>query len=506
MNSEQTRFANVVPRNLHPLTTGTWGLFHGCLSLTLLSFLLNSCDAFWQNETTDSNPSNRNETIPVAVDRRTELLSIVFRLIDAGEFKMPVAGSPYSKAVDDHFKRYKSHPTLAMARALREEEGIGFDAVASYAVHLRDVHSREFAVPLEPWPSTLDSRWTSTTAKQFADSLAEFVDDSKFEEFWDSQRDRRAIAEERMRETLSRRPYRQWIESFVGQSLPADSKVIVGMLIGGGNYGVSVDAHDKVAVFPTIGVWNWDEQGHPVFPDSVVDTIVHEFCHPFVNPIVDRHLGQFERAGKWLWERRADTMRIQAYGSPRTVLYESVVRGCVTHILKVNLGQEVGTLHRKNEIANSFLLTDAIVQSLDRYAANRDRFPTLDSYGMRLSKDVADASDNGSAIEASIPKIVSFFPGPDDKIVAPEVTVRIEFDRPMDISSRGLNFGDTKFDRVLPGSFDESGTVYTTTLRFPAGAQVNGWVNRFHKGLMTPDGFAASEQEIHFQIPVMGVR
>jgi hypothetical protein len=272
------------------------------------------------------------------------------------------------------------------------------------------------------------------------------------------------------------------------------------MLAGGGNYGVSVANQNNLSVFPTIGCWNWDKDGHPVFPDSVADTIVHEFCHPYVNPIVDKHVATLQIAGDWLTKLRGKAMEAQAYGSAKTVLYESLVRGCVAQILAIGMGQEAGADQQKKEVSKGFLLTEAIVRSLERYSKERGKFPDLDAYSERLAKDVADAILNASEIEARFPKIVSTSPPVGKKDLGREVEFRIEFDRAMDTASRGLNFGDAKFERVVPGSFDESGRIYTTTLRFEAGAHVHWWINRFNMGLTTPDGYAASEVELDFQI------
>jgi hypothetical protein len=62
-------------------------------------------------------------------------LSIVFRLAGNPEYSQGRVAS-YTKAVDEHFQPYKDHAVVRHARRLRGARGIGFDAVAGFAVHL----------------------------------------------------------------------------------------------------------------------------------------------------------------------------------------------------------------------------------------------------------------------------------------------------------------------------------------------------------------------------------
>jgi hypothetical protein len=97
--------------------------------------------------------------------------------------------------------------------------------------------------------------------------------------------------------------------------------------------------------------------------------------------------------------------------------------------------------------------------------------------------------------------VVDFLPKAGSKDLPPEVKLRTEFDRPMDRASRGLSFNeDGAYEIVTPGRFDESGRVYSVTLRFQPGATVQAWINRSGIGLATESGFPASPQSFEFEI------
>ncbi|MSR62883.1 MAG: hypothetical protein EXS08_10615 [Planctomycetes bacterium] len=63
--------------------------------------------------------------VPVRVDSRVELLTLVFRLIGAGEYDQPGARSPYSREADELYQPALEHEVFQRARKLRAEHGIG---------------------------------------------------------------------------------------------------------------------------------------------------------------------------------------------------------------------------------------------------------------------------------------------------------------------------------------------------------------------------------------------
>ena len=71
----------------------------------------------------------------VGTDPRVELLTVVFRLAGSDEYgqcRLPA----YAAAVDAWFAGVREHAAVAEAKRLRAAQGVGYDAVMSFAVHV----------------------------------------------------------------------------------------------------------------------------------------------------------------------------------------------------------------------------------------------------------------------------------------------------------------------------------------------------------------------------------
>jgi hypothetical protein len=80
------------------------------------------------------------QDLHVAHDPRIELLSIVFRLADAEEYRA-CAFPRHEDAIETWFARHRDHRAIQLAREVRDKAGIGFDALPSLAIHLEPLPS-----------------------------------------------------------------------------------------------------------------------------------------------------------------------------------------------------------------------------------------------------------------------------------------------------------------------------------------------------------------------------
>jgi hypothetical protein len=71
-------------------------------------------------------PAFCQDLIEVRIDRRFELMSIVFRLADFSEYRMGNV-TDYNEAVDRFFSPFKEHAAVRMAREIRQS--VAFDAI-----------------------------------------------------------------------------------------------------------------------------------------------------------------------------------------------------------------------------------------------------------------------------------------------------------------------------------------------------------------------------------------
>ena len=90
------------------------------------------------------------------VDKRVELLTIIARLAEFDEYcSTPLI--KYGRDIDDFFKGHKNHKVVSIFKQLREEQGLGYDAVMSMAVHLNPPPT--LTPKVEITIDVLDNRW-----------------------------------------------------------------------------------------------------------------------------------------------------------------------------------------------------------------------------------------------------------------------------------------------------------------------------------------------------------
>ena len=375
--------------------------------------------------------------VEVRVDPRVELLSIVFRLAGSPEYNMPNSASPYAEAVEAHFGKFRDHTAVKRAQELRRTRGISFDAVMSLAVHLAEMDDSAtpaLRMPLEPRPPQLEGRWRAEDAEAFVALLADFAREADFAGFIADQRDFHEQAAAALEKVVNRQPIVPWFDGYFGTRPDARYVVIAGLLNGGGNYGVSYRSADgrEEQITPVIGVWRWTSEGLPNVDGTSLGTIVHEFCHPYANGAIDRFGAELEAAGNRLFEANRAVMQRQAYGTGRTVLYESLVRACVVRYMTNHSGEAAGQRQAAEEVARGFKWTPELAALLAEYEADREQYATLDDFMPRVVAFFNEPAAEAQAAAARAPKVVAISPANGARDVDPAIAeLVITFDRPM---------------------------------------------------------------------------
>lgn len=326
------------------------------------------------------------------VDPRVELMCIIFRLAGNPEYNLPRSTSPYSYEVDEYFGRFVNHAAVRQARELRTRRGIGFDAVTSIAVHVTDAVEVGEKVPLDPRPPRLNERWRPDEARAFLELVRQFVKDSDFTGFMDSHRPLFTAAAIRMNQVLRRYDIRRWLDEYFGVQPDAEYGVIVALLPGGWNYGMSVKFPDgREEITPVIGCVNFDDHGIPVIDDAAwLPTIVHEFCHPYSNPIFEKNPEPFHKAAEALLGRQRAALQGQGYGSWRALMCETLVRASVIRYLEVNHGPEVARRDMEEQKSRKFVWLPGLCKELERYERQRDKYPTFEHFMPEIARYLDD--------------------------------------------------------------------------------------------------------------------
>ena len=164
------------------------------------------------------------------IDKRVELLSIVFRLAGNEEYNATFF-KKYTDKVESHFKQNKDHEIIKFARELREKKGISYDAVMSMAIILDNSLN-----PIIDFSTTVPERWSKDEAIKFVRLLKKFYKDAKCEEFFN---DNEALFQEvaaRFRPVYEKLDL-NWYQSFYGKKVDENFSIIISIGCGAHNYG-----------------------------------------------------------------------------------------------------------------------------------------------------------------------------------------------------------------------------------------------------------------------------
>lgn len=398
------------------------------LFLFLLSF---SAAAFGQNNAPGLNAP--------CVDKRVELLSIVFRLAGNFEYNMDQF-KEYVNDIHNHFDKYKEHPAVLYARKMADSNNVGFDAVADFAVHIEQAPSFK---PVVPFTENIpDPRWTKQGAETFTKLLKDFYADAKCEEFFSQHAELYKLAEERFNTVFTALDI-SWYKKYFGVTPSGSFNIFIGLGNGGCNYASKVVfPGGREDAYATMGTWSTDKEGKPVYSaDGYLPTLIHEFNHSFANQLIDKYKTELEIAGKKLFEPVEYLMKSQAYSEWTYMMYEALVRASVIRYMKDH-NQDTGK-ETLAQIGNGYVWMNELVESLGYYEDNRDKYPTLESYMPRIVDLYNDLAKNSTALFKRCGHVLTIEPMDNNAVNVPSQIreMRINFDKPMTRKGISIIYG-----------------------------------------------------------------
>ncbi len=439
-------------------------------------------------------------SVSVHVDRRVELVSIVFYLAGNSEYGRGRIRS-YLRDVDEHFAGVRTDELIDHAADLARRMGIGYDACMSMAVHLESEDGWRLRLAGQPRPDWLDSRWRDGTASEFASRLDQFAEDSRFDEFFSQHGDLYTTTEERLKSLLDEKVHLEWFDDFFGARPTARFIVIPALLNGPSNYGPSVRMPSGAEEYYCIlGVWSADWHGKPAFDASVVGTIIHEFCHSYTNAIIDRRKDQFRPAGEALFSRVKGDMSRQAYGAWETMLYESLVRASVIRYMLRFEGKGAMLREIGRQKQRGFVWIEELAGLLAQYEQARQEYPTLEDFSPRIvaffdeyARQLPEEPETAPA-----PRVVSMIPANGDERVDPSLKeIPVVFDQPMRGGSWSMYGGGVQYPEVVGTPFYDQAC---RTVNLLPDHEYHFWLNCawFH-GFQSGRGAGLEPVEVRFK-------
>ncbi len=439
--------------------------------LTIAFLLFNN---FVEAQIGNSASKVQHETfdIQAKVDRRVELFTIVARLAGLEEYSTNIIKS-YSDDIDRHFKKYEHHPAILFAKELRANQGLGYDAVMTMAVHLSPPPELESRVPFQMafTDGGLDDRWgTIKDAEKFVGLLQQFYKEADCEKFFNSQNDFYSSVETRFQPVLDKVDL-DWYPKFYGE-MPGGTFYVYILLDSRGNYGPEVVfSEQKKDIYALITSVQVDDEGLPVYGERQLATLIHEFSHPFINPLFFTNKKKFETAGERIFAS-AQKVREIGYGNWESPVIESLVRAAVIRY-KIEHEEDVEVAYKRMIYDRNlgFIWIEDLVNLLGAYENSRESFPTFSSlfpltigYFDDLSKRI---EREAKEFEQRSPRVIDITPFPNNsQNVNPEITdIALTFDKPLDKEADyaiepNIN-GDESSQMVKELNLNESGTVLT---------------------------------------------
>lgn len=446
--------------------------------------------------------------LPVHVDPRVEAVGIVCRLAGYDEWKKPTIAS-YDGAAMRWFAPQAAHPAVALARTLRAERGIAYNAPVGLALALDPV-TFEPLVPLWPRPGFLDARWDSASAYGFAAALRAFARDARLAEFLAAQQVDVAAVEREFDRRLGSALDLDWFRRVYGFGEGTRLTVVPALFSREGNYGAHVVLGDGTFIaYQVLAVPSARRASDlHLSGDGLFGLAAHELSHPFVNPWVDAHLDQLLPSGRTLFAATESEMRANAYGAPEVLLYETVVRAQAIRWAREHghggLAKAMAAEDRRRAFAWTGELADTLAAAgrLDAAAAPRVAacLATWASEA-RARLEQSRANDAAAAAEAARtgPQVTHLVPanGATD-VAAGEGVLEIAFDREMNGAVSLM--GDTP-EVIGAPTWNAGHTVFSVRVRFDSGrTYVLGLNSPADLGFRSKAGEALTPREWRFTV------
>ena len=368
-------------------------------TISILLIFINS--TIGQDTANISNESNKILPAP-KVDRRVELLSIVFRLAGSYEYNFEYYKS-YVKDIHDHFDKFKEHPLIKFAKELHDKNNVCFGDPMYMAVYLEQPPSLKPIIPF-----TADSpnkKWGVNNANKFVSLLQQFYTDANCDDFFNKHEKVYKTAEYQFKKVYDALDL-NWYKEYYGKMPDGKFNILIGLSNGPCNYGPRIifpdNKKDIYAIMGTkvdsLGKPEYDVKGH-------IPTLIHEFNHSFCNPLIDKNKNQIEKFGKIIFKQVETEMSAQAYGSWDIMMYEALVRASVIrYLMKHDTDKTIAEKEINTEFAQGFIWIRELVELLGQYEKKRTNYPTIESFMPQIISFYQSTAKNIKILKANYNK------------------------------------------------------------------------------------------------------
>lgn len=328
-----------------------------------------------------SNSGSKTEiSVPISVNPAVELVSTIHYLAGTGQYHEGMLPD-YLKRIENYFGKSRDHSAVTLAKEMNRSDGINGSAPMALAVYLGAPPLLETVCDMSPRPKDLESRWTPDLIDTFLTEARRFARDTRFMDFFNSQKDFHAKAVSNLEETLRDEDILSWYKDFFGYS-PKNCRLYIGLINGTCNYGFSVTHRSgKQEFLALLGARNPGWDGVPRYSKEwFIPVIIHEYIHSYINPLINDNPEQYRELGEALLVSHRQKMIKHGYNAWNVLLFEYIVRACSIHYFQIEDGDKRAQELIDCDERDGFSEIRGLVKLLSEYENNRTEYPDIGSF------------------------------------------------------------------------------------------------------------------------------
>lgn len=378
------------------------------------------------------------------VDKRIELMALVFRLAGAEEY-LPSYNykSSYMEMVEHKFTHFKESELVKYTQQLRNKFGIGFDAVILFALYT-EINDGKVAFRNDVDIKNLDKRWPQDSLPKYMTLLNKFYKQTGFDTFFASNADLYGKAGEAFKTKVMNEINLKWFDDFFGQKKSENFKVMVSMLFCQGNYGPHIkDKSGNEEYYTIFGSCRTDSAGIPIY-GQIGWLVAHELSHSYWNPVIEPYYPEVMPQATKMFYLAANYLRDIHYGSPKACFYEMLANASAILYDVDNPSKYAFNYDERTQICRNsddgFIAIGTAVEALKEYRKQRDKYPNIADYMPEIVKafNSVDADRVFAESESQRPLILGTNIENGNQDVDPALdSIVVYFDRRMNVHANG---------------------------------------------------------------------
>lgn len=331
--------------------------------------------------------SIRGGSLHITMDPRTELISIIqyissfringYRLLTDFDFE-------YRKRVDRYFAPFKNHPVVKLLEELSPKGFLG-DAPPALMIRLSSPPELNQKYPLPD--RLLRVLGNQENVEEFLDRLRQFVEDSRFLDFFKDNQDEYAKIIDVYMGMIGNHNYIERLENYVGMTQRTYNIILVPLYGPFGFSLFSIDGREGPTDVYNICGPQRVENGIPEFgtEHGIGSIFLHEFAHSFCNPLIDKYRDRFDESVQ-LYAPIKDRARALGYGTEWIGSVKEMVTDSVTVRLEAReWGEAYANERLYKQKKEGWVYMPAICERLEEYERNRDRYRCLEDFMPQLT-------------------------------------------------------------------------------------------------------------------------